>query len=158
MSSRPKNRASTVACDVPMAAMLPAYEGYGGAVMYDDHAGSGAVSGLPSSSARRIAVIGRHRPCSNLLPKVVCSASCSAMFVSAKSRDVSTVVKPRDSDTVRATLFQTNRKFVGVPTFAQSRATSDWSAVRVALVTEPISLTSFKSAAYRALVIAGGGG
>ena len=31
MSSRPKNSASIVDCEVPIAAMFPAYDGYGGA-------------------------------------------------------------------------------------------------------------------------------
>ena len=46
-----------------------------------DQVTSGAVSGLASSSARRTAVTGRHKPYSNLLAKAVCSASCSAKFV-----------------------------------------------------------------------------
>src|SRR5688572_8092190 len=113
-SSRPKNAASIVACEVPIAAMFPAYDGYGGAGINDDHEGSAVVAALPSSSARRIAVTGRHKPCWNLLANVVCSASWRAIFVRANNRAFSTTVELRASDTVRATLFQTSRKLVGV--------------------------------------------
>jgi tetratricopeptide (TPR) repeat protein len=41
---------------MPIAAIFPAYDGYGGAVINDDHAGSGDVAALPSSSAREIKV------------------------------------------------------------------------------------------------------
>src|SRR5262245_18088844 len=105
-----------VDCEVPIAALLPAYLGKGGLPISDNQAGSGAVPGLPSSSARRMAVTGRHKPYCNLLAKVVCRASCRAMLVRAKRRAFSTVVRLRARATLRATLFQTRRKLVGVLT------------------------------------------
>src|SRR5687767_8353037 len=79
------------------------------------------------------------------------------MFIKANNLAFSTVVLLRETATVRATLFQTNQMLVGVLTFAHSCATFVWSAVRVALVAEPSSFTSFRDAAYSALVSAGGG-
>ena len=71
-------------------------------------------------------------------------AASSAIAVNPKYERVA----PPAPSHVRATLFQTKRKLVGVPTFAQSRATCVWSAVRVVLVAEPISLTSLKALVY----------
>src|SRR5262245_40519077 len=62
MSFEPNASARARAELAPTHAMLPGYDGYGGVVMSGVHAGSAAVFGLRSSSARRIAVIGRQRP------------------------------------------------------------------------------------------------
>src|SRR5687768_14183703 len=79
------------------------------------------------------------------------------MFIRANRRAFSAVERFRSMETVRATLFHTYQTVVGVLTFAHTRAICVWSAVRVALVAEPMSLTSLRSVAYLSLVIAGGG-
>src|SRR5689334_5493378 len=53
--------ASTDAAAALTVAWAPGYDGSGAVVDSGVHAGSAAVAGLPSASAARIAVTGRHR-------------------------------------------------------------------------------------------------
>src|SRR5262245_5301073 len=79
-------------------------------------------------------------------------------FTSANRRAASTSERLRAWATSPATLFQTEKKPVVVPTADHSRAIAVCSAVRALLSDLPKSFTSLKSAAYRALVSDGGGG
>src|SRR5262245_19785053 len=140
----------------PIVARLPAYEGYGGVVIRGSQVESGSVSGFRSMSAARIAVTGRHTPYTNLLACVVWRASWIETLRSTNTRADSMSDSCRARTTSRATLFQTEKKPVVVPTPDQRRENVVCSSVRAALSDLPTSFTSLRSAAYRGLVSDGG--
>src|SRR5688572_21230003 len=85
-------------------------------------------------------------------------ASAEARFRSANRRAFSARLVPAETATCWAIWFHHHGALFGAATPCQNRAASIWSAVRVALLREPSSLTWFKASVYSALVSAGGGG
>lgn len=107
------------------------------------HAGSCTVSGLPSLSASRIAVIGRQSSNQYFASQQDMIASACAMFSTANSRAFCESVRCRAREAVTAARFQNE---LAVP--PQNRAASVWSAVRVTLAAAPTDCTSLRLSAY----------
>src|ERR1700730_6310982 len=84
--SSPKHSASTAA-PAPLKELCPdTYDGNGGVGSSGCQSGSGSVSGLSSSAAWRMAVIGRHKRCPYLHSQHAMPASAIAKFSTANSR------------------------------------------------------------------------
>src|SRR5687767_11824993 len=91
-ASVPKKSASTAAPAALKVLCPEVYAGNGGVGMSGVQFGSAAVSGLPSASAARMAVTGRHRSKAYLQSHEAIPASARAMFKSANSRAFSASV------------------------------------------------------------------
>src|SRR5437763_8791262 len=154
----PKNSVSTSAAAALVMQWPERYSGCGGVGTSGVQVGSGTVSGLPSSywvvpSFSRIAWTGRQKLKRYLVSKTTTTASERAMLSRAKMRAFSATLVCRSAAIARAIRFQES-----VVLSNQKRAPSVCSGVRRALVVPPYSLTSLTSAAYSALVRAGGPG
>ena len=152
----PKKSARTAAA-APLTELWPeVYAGKAGVPRSGVQAASAAVSGLPSSAASRMPVIGRQKLNSYLASQQLMTASAMATLSAANSRAFSSSVLPCCSATIWAMRFRWPGGVAVPAPLAQNRAMAVWSAVRVALVAEPSSLTSLKAAVYSALSSAGG--
>src|SRR5687768_2541187 len=155
MSSVPKKPANTAAA-APLTELWPeTYDGWAGVLMSGAQAASAVVSGLPSSAARRMPVTGRQKLYSYLASQQPMAASAMAMLSAANNRAFSSSVLPCCSAAILARRFRWPGE-PGAGELFQKWAMAVWSAVRVALVAEPSSLTSLKAAVYAALSSAGG--
>src|SRR5437667_5967919 len=95
MLSEPKKAASTVAA-APLNVLWPeVYSGKGGVTSSGVQVGSLVVSGLPSISALRMAVMGRQKLNVYLQSQAMIAASASAMFNNANNRAFCSSVLPR---------------------------------------------------------------
>ena len=79
----------TVAIALLIVACADGYSGWFGVAMSGVQPGSASVAGLPSSSARWIAVTGRQKLKAYLVSQHAIRASAPATFMSAKSRAAS---------------------------------------------------------------------
>src|SRR4051812_28001835 len=86
MSSEPKNSASTAAA-APLKVLCPeTHSGNGGVTSKGVHEPSATVSGFPSVSALRMAVIGRQKLYRYLQSQATIPASARAKLSNAKRR------------------------------------------------------------------------
>ena len=123
--------------------------------MSGDQFASAAVLALPSESAARIAVTGRHRSLAYLAFQAMIAASAIATFVTANSLALSETLSRRAVATMEASRLRwPGGVEVPAPLF-QNRAMAVWFADRVVLLTEPIAFTSLNALAYSWLFIAG---
>ena len=101
--------------------------------------------------------MGRHKPYSYFTSQQAIAESANANESSANKRAFAARLFPRAWAALNAIWSQWPAGVSDPAPSAQNRAICVWSAVRVVLSRRPICFVSFTSAAYWALVNAGGG-